>query len=383
MSERYDVVVIGGGIHGAGIAQAVAARGATVLLLEQNDIASGTSSKSSKLIHGGLRYLETGQFALVRECLRERATLLRIAPDLVRLVPFHIPVYAHTTRRPWQLHAGLSLYALLGGGGYATVPRRRWDELDALDTRGLQTVFRYFDAQTDDAALTRAVTRSAQSLGAEIQTGARVTHVQIAEKGSEVVWRVAGREQVCSARVVVNASGPWLAATAALFHPPVPVPVVELVQGTHIVIDAPQRAGCFYVETMSDRRAVFVMPWHGRTLVGTTESRHEGDPSQVAPHAEETDYLRRVYAHYFPANANAPVVESFAGLRVLPRAEGSVFARPRETLLSCDRETRPRVITVAGGKLTAYRITADKVVARIAGNFRLRPGRDTRTIALK
>ncbi|MEE8343300.1 MAG: FAD-dependent oxidoreductase, partial [Gammaproteobacteria bacterium] len=168
----YHVGIIGGGIHGVGVAQRAAAQGYTVLVLEKAGLAAGTSSRSSKLIHGGLRYLESAQFGLVRECLRERSLLLQIAPELVRLQPFMVPVYRHTRRRPWQLRLGLSLYALLGGmdkeNRFTTIPRRHWDQLDGLATEGLEKVYRYRDAQTDDALLTRAVMNSAQELGAEL-----------------------------------------------------------------------------------------------------------------------------------------------------------------------------------------------------------------------
>src|SRR5271166_4859079 len=153
--KEYDVIIVGGGIHGAGVLQAVAAAGHSGLLIEKRALASGTSSRSSKLIHGGLRYLESGQFALVRESLRERAVHLRIAADLVELKPFYIPVYADTRRRPWQLKLGLWIYALLGGFDastrFGTVPKREWPQLDGLETRGLDAVVRYYDAQTDDA----------------------------------------------------------------------------------------------------------------------------------------------------------------------------------------------------------------------------------------
>ena len=155
--EEFDLVVIGGGIQGAGVLQAAAAAGWRAALVEERALASGTSSRSSKLIHGGLRYLESRQFALVRESLAERRTLLAIAPGLVQLVPFHIPVYQRTQRRPWQIRAGLSLYALLGdlepSVRFEKLPRRAWEALDGLATDGLQAVFRYQDGQTDDAAL--------------------------------------------------------------------------------------------------------------------------------------------------------------------------------------------------------------------------------------
>src|SRR6204780_15197 len=175
--QEYDVIVVGGGIHGAGVVQAGAAAGHSTLLIEKCALASGTSSRSSKLIHGGLGYLESGQFSLVRESLRERAVHLRIAPDLVELKPFFIPVYKDTRRRPWQLRLGLSMYALLGGFDastrFGTVPKEEWQELDGLDTRNLQAVIRYHDAQTDDARLTRAVVESARSLGGELAVPAR------------------------------------------------------------------------------------------------------------------------------------------------------------------------------------------------------------------
>jgi glycerol-3-phosphate dehydrogenase len=172
LNGNYDVVVIGAGINGAGVAQAAVAAGYSVLILEKSAIAQGTSSRSSKLIHGGLRYLETAQFRLVRESLRERTLLLSNAPDLVQLKPFYIPVYRTTRRRPWQLRVGLSLYALLAGPErsaiFTTVPSSRWDRLDGLSTRDLQTVFSYNDAQTDDHALTKAVLDSAVNMGAEV-----------------------------------------------------------------------------------------------------------------------------------------------------------------------------------------------------------------------
>jgi glycerol-3-phosphate dehydrogenase len=190
----YDIVIIGGGIHGVGVAQAAAAAGYSALVLEQTGLASGTSSKSSKLIHGGLRNLESGQWRLVRESLREREVLLRVAPELVRLVPFYIPVYRHTRRPAWQIGTGLSLYALLGGlhenNRFSDMARSGWAQLDGLDTRDLQHVFRYYDAQTDDAALTRAVMHSAESLGAQLHCPASFTGAEYTGNG----WRVDYRD---------------------------------------------------------------------------------------------------------------------------------------------------------------------------------------------
>ena len=369
-AERYDVVVIGAGIHGAGIAQAAAARGHSVLLLEQHSPAFGTSSRSSKLIHGGLRYLESGQLALVRECLRERELLLKLAPELVRLVPFYIPVYRHTTRRPWQIRAGLSLYALLGGLGehvrFIQVPRAQWDELDGLATQDLQAVYRYFDAQTDDAALTRAVLQSAQTLGATVEMPAEFLGATVLTQDCSVRYAHQNRTHEILTRVLINAAGPWVNDVLKKVTPKPFIPVVDLVQGAHIIVEGTTRRGIYYVEAPRDRRAVFVMPWQGRTLIGTTETHYDGDPAAVHALPQEIDYLLETYEHYFPQPRAAKLHESFAGLRVLPRADGSAFHRPRDTLLLCDNNTQPHLVSVVGGKLTAYRATAEKLLKLIS-----------------
>jgi len=365
MTDRYDIVVIGGGIHGAGVAQAAACDGYTVLLLEQTALAAGTSSRSSKLIHGGLRYLENHNYALVRESLRERAVLLNIAPGLVRLQPFHIPVYPDTTRRPLTVRAGLSLYALLGGLDRASRFRklhpREWDNLDGLDTRRLQAVYRYHDAQTDDAALTRAVMQSAIGHGAELACPAEFTAAAIDREGCDIHFRQDGVEQHCRAKALVNAAGPW-ATTVAVRITPVPAVVpVELVQGTHLVLPEPLAQGCYYLEAPADRRVVFLLPWGENALLGTTEHLYRGDPARVQPLATDEDYLLGVLQHYFPARSTQ-VMNRFAGLRVLPASGSSAFRRSRETQLPVDDIRAPRLVSIYGGKLTGYRATARKVM---------------------
>ncbi len=368
--EAFDVVVVGAGIQGAGIAQAAAARGHSVLVLEREDIACATSSRSSKLIHGGLRYLEGGQFGLVRESLRERALMLRLAPSLVRMVPFHIPVHDDTRRRPWQLRAGLSLYALLAGlgptSGFRSLPRSDWDRLDGLDTRGLRAVFRYHDAQTDDRALTRAVIDSARALGAEVRLPATFHGMTLDADGGIVDYIAAGQARQCRARVLVNAAGPWVNDILATIRPRVPALAIERVQGTHLVLDARLTQGIYYMEAPRDQRAVFAMPWQGRLLLGTTETPFHGDPATVTPLAQERDYLLECLTRHFPGHARAPVVDAFAGLRVLPAGRGAAFDRPRETMFGTDRVQRPRVLTICGGKLTTWRATADKALQRLA-----------------
>ncbi len=382
-------------------AQAAAAAGHSVLLLEQTAIAAGTSSRSSKLIHGGLRYLETGQLHLVRESLRERTLLLRLAPELVQLRRFHVPIYQHTRRRAWQLRVGLSLYALLGGWGpgtrFGTVPRRDWHQLDGLDTNGLETVFYYHDAQTDDAALTRAVVRSAQSLGARLLCPSRFISATLLDEGVQIRYRTSAspatepivvrseaapgaaaasvtldREQCCDARVLINAAGAWAETLARSVEPAIPVPRVERVQGSHLILPLTLDSGCYYLESPRDGRAIFLLPWRGRVLLGTTETRFRGDPAHVVPAAPEIHYLLGVLKHYFPrwrAVAPPDIVASFAGLRVLPSGAGHAFHRSRETLLLLDREDRPRVLSIYGGKLTTWRSVSARALERLSSSL--------------
>ncbi|HJX19096.1 MAG TPA: FAD-dependent oxidoreductase [Acidiferrobacterales bacterium] len=385
MTGKYDLLVVGAGIHGAGAAQAAAAAGFSVLVLEQAGIASATSCRSSKLIHGGLRYLESGQFNLVRENLRERDILLRIAPHLVRLVPFHIPVYRHTARRPWQIRAGLSLYAMLGNlrrpAWFAALPRAQWDTLDGLATENLQAVFRYQDAQTDDAALTQAVMRSAQSLGAELVVPGEFLAAQRTTHGYAVRYRTPQGEAESRCSALVNATGPWVNTVLARITPRVPPSAIELVQGTHIVLDGALQHGVYYTEA-EDGRAVLVMPWRSMTLVGTTETRFSGDPAQVRPQTAEVEYLLRTFRRYFPER-DVQVRDQFAGLRVLPLAEGAAFHRKRETLFPTDAPQQPRLVSICGGKLTGYRATAQKALALLAPALPARTRRgDTRTLPL-
>jgi glycerol-3-phosphate dehydrogenase len=387
MSGQFDVVVIGGGIHGVGVAQAAACGGYSVLLLEQTGLASATSGHSSKLIHGGLRYLEGMHFSLVRESLRERALLLKLAPELVQLQAFHIPIFPETSRRPLTIRAGLSLYALLGGLRSANRFRKlrasEWPDLDGLETNRLQAVYRYYDAQADDEQLTRAVMRSAMERGAELCCPAEFAAAEIDARGCDVHYTVNGVIESCTATVLVNAAGPWINTVAADISPVPPTVVVELVQGAHLLLEGRIEHGAYYLEAPADRRAVFVLPWKGRTLLGTTETLYTGDPALVIPLPAEEAYLLETLRHYFPRRPRL-VVDRFAGLRVLPTAGNTLSARSRETRLVTDNARRPRIVAIYGGKLTGYRATAQRVMGLLRRTLPARaPVADTARLELK
>ncbi|MDH5232401.1 MAG: glycerol-3-phosphate dehydrogenase/oxidase [Gammaproteobacteria bacterium] len=370
--RRVDLLIIGGGINGVGVAQAAAAAGYSVVLLEKTGLASGTSSRSSKLIHGGLRYLETAQFGLVRECLHERRLLLKNAPELVKLEPFYIPVYKTTTRSPWKLRLGLSAYALLNGlhhgSRFRQVPRSEWEALDGLNQSGLKAVFQYWDAQTDDAKLTTAVMRSAQSLGAELLMPAEFLSAHKEPHYWQVEFLHEGEKHELECMAIVNAAGPWVNQVLGLMSPQQSPRNIELVQGTHIILNESLSHGFYYVEAPHDKRAVFVMPWYGKVMVGTTETTFHGDPGKVEPSREELRYLLDTLSYYFPrfrAFNIKQIEQAFAGIRVLPAAKGSAFKRARDTVYHMDNEFQPSLLTIYGGKLTAYRATAETVLKKL------------------
>jgi glycerol-3-phosphate dehydrogenase len=388
MPVQYDVVVIGAGIHGAGVAQAAAAAGYSVLVLEQyNEAAKGSSSRSSKLIHGGLRYLESGEFHLVRECLQERANLLRNAPHLVKLVPFYIPVYRETRRRPLKIALGLIIYSLFSRKRFHRISRRLWHQLDGLRSDRLDAVFSYYDAQTDDAHLTRSVLQSARALGADVITAAEFIQARLDTDGVEVSYVKNDHSTTVAARVLVNAAGSWVnhvlqrikqqsGAAMELYD-------MELVQGAHIVVPG-QISHPYYLEAPQDGRAVFVVPWKNNIMVGTTEHHYQGDPADVSPTAAEIDYLLEINNHYFKRElTSTDVIDAFAGLRVLPAAGGNASSKSRETHLHENDPNRPRVVSIYGGKLTSYRATAEKLLHRIKTVLpETRPVADTRKLKL-
>lgn len=365
MTMLYDILIIGGGIQGAGCAQAAAAAGYSVAVLEKYDRPGlGTSCKSSKLIHGGLRYLETAQIKLVYECLSERSLLLRNAPHLVKLEPFYIPVYKNSMRKPWLIWIGLALYSLLSGKGFSNIPKKEWDRLDGLNTKNLLAVFKYYDGQTDDQRLTESVMQSAQQLGAEFISSAELISAQCDAELCEALYRQGDEQKQISARVIINAAGPWANLVLQRITPELPQADMDLVLGTHIIVPGSLEQGMYYMEAPQDQRAVFVLSWSDGIMIGTTETEFYGSPDRVDPPESDIEYLIEVYNHYFQKPIyRSDVKRAFAGLRVLPTG-GSAFNKSREIMIHSDA-INPRVFTVYGGKLTAYRATGEQIIKLI------------------
>jgi glycerol-3-phosphate dehydrogenase len=383
----FDVLVVGGGINGAGIARDAGSRGMRVAVVERGDFASGTSSRSSKLIHGGLRYLEQGRVRLVREATRERERLRRLAPHLVQPMRFLFPLYAGVTMPPWMLSIGLWGYDVLAGLG--TVQRHRM--LGAADVarhepglrqEGLRGAGEYWDCWTNDARLVLETLLSAVESGATALSYAEVTGFERDGgriTGARIRDRLSDTTVTVRARVVVNATGPWVDELCAL-DAPAP-PRLRLTKGVHVVVPRARvgHEAAIVLHALRDRRVMFVIPWNAHTLVGTTDTDHAGGPN-AEPRVEPDDvaYLLDTVNHYFPAAhlTAADVVSAFAGLRPLvaaPRAGGGPSDVSREEKIFTSRSG---LVTIGGGKLTTYRLIAAKVVDRVARA--LRAGGDTR-----
>jgi glycerol-3-phosphate dehydrogenase len=363
-SEAFDLVIVGGGIAGAGVAQASSAAGYRVLLLEKEDYGSQTSAHSSKLIHGGLRYLETFQFGLVRDSLKQRRALLRLAPTLVKSIAFYIPVYGDSRRGKWMLWAGLSLYAALAGfeklSKFKQLPKSKFSKIKGLKQENLKTVFEYGDAKTDDQLLTQAVIKSAQSLGALTRCPANFESAEKIPEGYQVHYQFEGETYSCQSKCIINAAGPWVNKIADCIRPDFKYPRINWVKGSHIIIEQPASEQVFYLESKLDQRVIFVIPWHGKTLIGTTEVMLENIDNEAQTSQQEIEYLLKTYRHYFPHN-NTEIASSFAGVRVLPANNKKAFNRSRESKL-WSPENHPNLRIIYGGKLTTFRTTAREMV---------------------
>jgi len=365
LKERtFDVLVIGGGIYGAWTAYDAALRGLSVALIEKDDWAAGTSSASSKLIHGGLRYLEHYDFALVRDALVERRRLHRLAPHLVRPLNFVMPVWKGPRASMLTLSAGLSLYDLLGGRGQPVPWHRRYsrqallDRYPYVDPERLLGGFRYGDCQEDDARLTLTVVAAAHGAGAVVANRVVADSLLLEDgraRGARVRDRLGDESFDLRAKVTVNAAGPWAPELAGAASPR-----VRRIKGIHIVL--PAIPGCeeAFLLTAQDGRVFFVIPWYGRTLVGTTEMEVPG-PESARPSDEEVHYLLAGVKNCLPGLpwTDADVIARFAGIRTLQAEdEANLAAVTREFAVV---EPQPGLLMPLGGKFTTARCDAVEI----------------------
>jgi len=365
-AEHLDVLVVGGGIVGAGIARDAAMRGIRVGLVEQHDFAFGTSSRSSRLLHGGLRYLAQGRVGLVREASREKRVLHQIAPHLADPLPFVFPTYRHTPWPRWQLRIGVKLYDLLCGGRNLG-PSSSFDapglleHLPGIDPENLTGAVRYFDALTNDARLVIDTLRSAARHDAILCNYSRLESVSAGPGG----WAcrlhdvTADRPFQVVARSVVNATGPW----ADMFSPS----RVRLrrTKGVHLVIDRQRLPVPDAVVMAKEKRILFAIPWGERVILGTTDTEHDGEIESVRTEPDDVQYILDVVNSAFPTVqlTEADVISDWAGLRPLiasSKGGPSDISRKHQILMP-----EPGWLDVAGGKLTTYRLIAEQSVDRL------------------
>ena len=372
--QSFDLLVIGGGIHGAAVARDAAGRGLKVLLAEKGDYAGATSSSSSKLIHGGLRYLERLEFGLVRESLVERAQLLNTAPHLVAPLRFLLPIYRWQRRQALTLRAALALYdALSFGDGLPASGRLDDDDiaqLPRLRQEELISVLHYCDCMTDDARLTLAVLFDARARGADIRNRRAVTAIAAPADGYAVELDERGRKRRVEARFIVNAAGPFVAGIDAMMSAAPPARALRLVRGSHIVLPmpAPAQTDAYTLQDEAER-VVFVLPWLDRRflIVGTTDTPHDGDPGLARCSDEEAAYLLAAYNRYFAGPAGplteTDIVHSWAGVRALHDDEATGPSRiSRSPALSSIANGTGGFVTLYGGKLTTHRALAEEVL---------------------
>ena len=391
---QFDLIVVGAGINGAGIARDAALRGLKVLLLDKGDIGGGTSSWSTRLIHGGLRYLEHGEFRLVHESLRERECLLNIAPHLVRPLPLLVPVYKNARRGRWTIRAGMIAYDALSFT--KTLPRHRMltpaetlQQAPALNSEGLRGAAVYYDAQVEFAE--RLVVENALSAvthGATVLTYARVEKLIVqdgAVRGVEFTTNVqgqpvtgtagvspagrglssTGQHHSATAHVIINAAGPWIDQVLAESSTSSPR-LIGGTKGSHIIVaqfaGAPDTA--IYLEAETDHRPFFIIPWNGKYLIGTTDIRYQGDLDDVRIDSDEIDYLLRETNRAIPKAklTREQILYAYSGVRPLAftgdRDEQSIT---RRHFIRAHPELQG-LFSIVGGKLTTYRSLAEQTV---------------------
>jgi glycerol-3-phosphate dehydrogenase len=366
-ARRFDLLVVGGGIIGAGIAEAASAHGLAVALVDQGDFASATSTASSKLIHGGLRYLRLGDVGLVREAHHERRALTNVvAPHLVHRLPFLFPFYEDGPYRPWFVQSGIIAYSMIAHSRlhWLVGADRAAALVPPLRQQGLRSCGLYADAWTNDGRLTIANIRGAADRGAVVLNYAEV--VSIGAGGAEVV--ADGRTIAVRAGAIVNATGPWVDRVRRLEDPNAR-PSIRLSKGVHVLVDGADDWQAALTIAHDQVRVSFAVPWEGMLLLGTTDTEHDGEPEDVA--VTEDDIREVLGEAQVAVEGLGPARASYCGLRALPVGEGQTANARRETVFTHGPQG---MLSVAGGKLTTYRrIALDALEAVGIKNLDRRP----------
>ena len=365
LQEDYDIIVLGAGINGCGIAAELSRRNQRVLVLERSAIGSGTSSKSSRLIHGGLRYLETAKFGLVREALHDRQELLKLYPDLVQMKPFYLPVYKSSPRPAWMIGLGLKLYDLLAGK-YSEFKSQRIDRdefssfASSLLQDGLKAIFRYYDGKTDDLELTRTVAGEARNSGCVIHEHIKITAITNQTTG----YQVATNRGIFTSPALINATGPWIDEVNQRYGLPTNYHIRKI-SGIHIVIDGLLTPDLMFMQT-GNKRIFFIIPEpeYKRTIIGTTEREETVLCDEVTYDDADIEYLLENINKYLTTDHQLTVndvKDVWIGIRPLIAHKDNPTDLSREYALDLHPKGNTQLLHVFGGKLTTFLSLARKV----------------------
>lgn len=366
MTETFDFIILGAGINGSGSAQKLAEAGHRVLLIDKAGVGDGTSSRSSRLIHGGLRYLESGYLHLVRESLHDRQRLVERYPDLVEFKPFYLPIYDSSPRPPWMIRSGLWMYDLLAGKRnpirVSSLSRSKFAErFPALKQDGLQKVYRYPDAKTNDHALTRRVVEEFQAAGGKVLVHCKVEQIEWSESGFRV-FTSAGEFE---ARNLVNATGPWMDEVNEQFSLPARYKIRK-VSGIHVFFEGLLVPDLMFMQTEASR-IFFIIPEpeNNQTMLGTTERDEDRPVDSILPEEADIQYLLDQINAYLSSDHQLhrdDVKDVTIGVRPLVQKKGSSTGLSREFRLDLHRKKDSRLLHIFGGKLTTYLSLAEKVL---------------------
>ncbi|MDD4803191.1 MAG: glycerol-3-phosphate dehydrogenase/oxidase [Syntrophomonas sp.] len=364
---------MGGGVNGCAIARELSQEGKKVCLLERFTIGCGTSSNSSKLIHGGLRYLETGRFGLVKESLKDRKRLFELYPDLVEMVPFYLPVYDDSLRPWWMIRTGLGMYDL-----FSQQPQYHCryinnkdfaEKFPGVKTAGLRRVYVYYDGKTNDLELTRRIAQDAFGSGCAVRENCQVVSVDGDDKVFRVLYRDSSGEHEVEAPLLINAAGPWIDEVNAKYCLPHNYRNNK-VSGIHIVINRAVVPECMFLQT-NNRRIFFMIPWdEGKTMIGTTERMENCTCDEVQVQEDDVNYLLDCANHYLrEAVSQDDICHTFLGIRPLVMDKNDntdATSMSRDYKIDIIRQGETKLIHVYGGKLTTCLSMAEKVSARVS-----------------
>ncbi|MEN6328394.1 MAG: glycerol-3-phosphate dehydrogenase/oxidase [Syntrophomonas sp.] len=369
MENNFEAIILGGGVNGCAIARKLSQDGKKVCLIERQNIGCGTSSNSSKLIHGGLRYLETGQFGLVKESLKDRKRLFELYPDLVKMAPFYLPVYNDSLRPWWMIRTGLGMYDLFSRQpDYHCRYVNKGDFLEkfpGIKAEGLRRVYVYYDGKTNDRELTKRIVGDACGLGCVVKENCQVVSVEMNDKAVRVLHHDTSGDHMVEAPLLINATGPWIDEVNERYRLPHNY-CISKVSGIHIVINRELVPDCMFLQT-NNRRIFFMIPWlEGTTIIGTTERVEKGSCDEVKVQEADMEYLLDCANHYLREPVSKDdICDTFLGIRplVMDKNATDATSMSRDYKIDVIDKGSTRLIHVYGGKLTTCLSMAEKVVA--------------------